>query len=276
MEKDILELYPYPGRLHELEGLYLKEIAALQPPADRAFIYSNYITSLDGRIALPADDRDSHQVPPAIANPRDWRLFQELAAQADLLITSGRYFRQTAQNEQQAELPVGDGAAFEDLRTWRTRNGLKAQPDLAVMSASLDIPLDALSGYADREVFVITGGQADTEKLDRIKSESHAEVIVCGDQYHVDASSLPQQFLRLGYAKVYAIAGPAVLHTLVRGRALDRLYLTTAHCLVGGVRFDTISIGAILDPAYPLPLLAMYYDRAAPLGSGQTMAVYGR
>ena len=61
---------------------------------------------LDGRIALPAAGRSSHQVPPAIANARDWRLFQELAAQADLLITSARYFRQSEDQEAQ----LGHGA----------------------------------------------------------------------------------------------------------------------------------------------------------------------
>ena len=95
MDKDILELYPNPGREHRLQGLYLDQIAARGDSND-TFIYSNFISSLDGRIALPGAGRSSHEVPPAIANSRDWRLFQELAAQADLLITSARYFRQVS------------------------------------------------------------------------------------------------------------------------------------------------------------------------------------
>jgi hypothetical protein len=124
MEQDIVELYPNAGSRHRLQGLYMDQIA--EPDGDLPFIYSNFISSLDGRIAVPGPDRNSHQVPPAIANHRDWRLFQELAAQADLLITSARYFRQSADQEAQAELPVGTSAEFDDLRAWRIQQGLRS------------------------------------------------------------------------------------------------------------------------------------------------------
>ena len=73
-----------------------------------------------------------------------------------------------------------------------------------------------------------------------------------------------------------AIAGPAVLHTLIQGNALDRLYHTTAHCLLGGTRFDTFVWGAPLEPAFHMPLRAMYFDPYAPEGAGQTLAIYDR
>lgn len=276
MEQEILELYPASGARHRLRGLYLNQM----PPAGSSqvtpFIYSNFVSSLDGRIALPGPGRNSHQVPPAIANSRDWRLFQELAAQADLLITSGRYFRQTAAQEAQAELPVGQAAEFEDLREWRIGNGLAPQPDIAVFSASLDIPLSSIREYRDRRLYVITGAEADAAGLRRLSTRSHAEIITCGTEGHVDASLLRAELAARGYRNVYAIAGPAVLHTLVQGNALDRLYHTTAHCLLGGTRFDTFVRGSELDPARSMPLRAMYFDPAAPAGAGQTFAVYGQ
>ena len=140
MDDAIIELYPNSGTDPPAE----KSVSASSwqsLPADmQPFIYSNFIASLDGRIALPGANRNTHQVPPAIANARDWRLFQELAAQADLLITTARFFRQAASNEAQAELPVGMSPEFDDLRDWRTSQGLKPQPDIAIFSASLDIP----------------------------------------------------------------------------------------------------------------------------------------
>ena len=276
MQQDILELYPAPGTRHRLHGLYLDQMPDPGALAARPFIYSNFISSLDGRIALPGPDRSSHQVPPAIGNSRDWRLFQELAAQADLLITSGRYFRQSAAQEAQAELPVGTSAEFDDLREWRLQNDLAPQPDIAVFSASLDIPVTSIREYADRKLYIITGALADRAKLQRLTRESHAEVITCGEQGHVDASLLRSELAARGYRNVYAIAGPAVLHTLVKGNALDRLYHTAAHCLLGGTRFDTFVSGAELDPARCMPLRAMYFDAEAPPGAGQTFAVYGQ
>jgi riboflavin biosynthesis pyrimidine reductase len=273
MEQDIVELYPNAGSRHRLQGLYMDQIA--EPDGDLPFIYSNFISSLDGRIAVPGPDRNSHQVPPAIANHRDWRLFQELAAQADLLITSARYFRQSADQEAQAELPVGTSAEFDDLRAWRIQQGLAPQPDIAVFSSSLDIPIASLREYRQRKLFVVTGAQADSKKVEHISSSSHAQLISCGQHGHVDASLLRRKLAELGYRRVYAIAGPSVLHSLAQGNALDRLYHTTAHCLLGGTRFDTFVWGDPLNPAHCMPLKTMYLDTHAPQGAGQTFAIYG-
>jgi len=274
MDEDIFELYPDPGRKHRLTGLYLNQ--SFIPATDkRPFIYSNFISSLDGRIAVPGTDRQTHQVPAAIANNRDWRLFQELAAHADLIITSARYFRQIRDHEAQAELPIGPAAEFDDLRAWRKTRGLAPQPDIAIFSASLDIPLTALNQYADRRIFLVTGAAVDPEKLAAIKAALPVQLITCGNRASVDASMLRNQLADLGYRRIYAIAGPSVLHTLAQGDALDRLYHTTAHCLLGGTTFDTFIHGAQLDPAICMPLQAMYLDTRALDGAGQTLAVYG-
>lgn len=276
MPDTVLELYPNPGQQHKLKNLYLAELDGLPQTQDAPFIYSNFIASLDGRIALPGMQRHTHQVPPAIANARDWRLFQELAAQADLLITSARYFRQAADAETQAELPVGLSPEFADLRAWRLEKGLSAQPDIAIFSASLDIPSASLERYHDRRLFVVTGRGADPVKLQRLNADSRVEIIICGDEQRVNAALLRGKLGELGYRRVYAIAGPSVLHTLVNGHALDRLYHTTTHCLLGGTEFDTFVRGEELTPAVSLPLRAMYLDTASPPGCGQTLASYGR
>jgi len=277
MDEDILELYPNPGRKHRLSGLYLgQSLVSGSSLGKQPFIYSNFISSLDGRIALPGPDRSSHQVPAAIANARDWRLFQELAAQADLLITTARYFRQVCDQEAQAELPIGSEPEFDDLRDWRKVHRLSPQPDVAIFSASLDIPVTALDQYRDRRIFLLTGATADPEKLAAIKDSSPVQVITCGNGVAVDASVLRDKLAEQGYQRVYAIGGPSVLHTLVEGKALDRLYHTTAHCLLGGTEFDTFVHGAELNPAVSMPLQAMYLDTHAPDGAGQTLAIYGR
>ena len=276
MEARVIELYPASGTRQQLQGLYLRQVLEAGKPQQSPFIYSNFISSLDGRIALPGPGRYSHQVPPAIANSRDWRLFQELAAQADLLITSARYFRQSADREAQAELPLDASAEFDDLRAWRIEQGLSPQPDIAFFSSSLDVPVSAINQYRQRKVFLITGSAADSEKLEQITAASHTRVINCGHDEYVDASLLRGKLNELGYQRVYAIAGPAVLHTLVQGKALDRLYHTTAHCLLAGTRFDTFIRGSQFDPAVCMPLRAMYLDTDAPDGAGQTLAVYGQ
>jgi riboflavin biosynthesis pyrimidine reductase len=276
MQDTILELYPNSGRRRALKNLYLGELDTLPGSDDAPFIYTNFIASLDGRIALPGENRRTHQVPPAIANGRDWRLFQELAAQADLLITSARYFRQVADGETQAELPVGNAAEFDDLRAWRLHTGRSAQPDIAIFSASLDIPPASLDAYRDRRLFIVTGQHANPERLRQWRADGRVEIILCGDGQQVTATGLRAKLAAFGYRRVYAIGGPSVVHTLVSGQALDRLYHTTAHCLLGGTEFDTCVWGNVLSPAAALPLRAMYLDTSSPPGCGQTIAVYGR
>ena len=53
----------------------------------RPFVYTNYVTSIDGRIAIPRPEGQGMMVPKETANDRDWRLFQELAVQADVIIS---------------------------------------------------------------------------------------------------------------------------------------------------------------------------------------------
>src|SRR5699024_875342 len=78
-EEHVLRLFPGPAGPAPLHGLYLDE--RLRPPGmpGRPFVYASFIASLDGRISLPDPDTDIHKPPPAITNPRDWRLLQELA-----------------------------------------------------------------------------------------------------------------------------------------------------------------------------------------------------
>ncbi|VAW76088.1 2,5-diamino-6-ribosylamino-pyrimidinone 5-phosphate reductase homolog [hydrothermal vent metagenome] len=276
MDNSIIELYPNSGRIHPLKNLYLNQLANLPKKlAGQPFIYSNFIASLDGRIALPGSGRKTLQVPSAIANARDWRLFQELAAQADLLITTARFFRQADSQEAQAGLPVGRSSDFADLRDWRVKQGLKPQPDIAIFSASLDIPPASLNHYSDRQLYLITGKDADKERLEQLSTHCDIKVIYSGDGEQVNAGNLRAQLGTLGYQRVYAIAGPAVLHALATANALDRLYHTTAHCLLGGTEFDTFVRGKQLLPALQLPLRALYLDRSSPSGCGQTLAVYG-
>jgi len=155
MNDTVLQLYPAPGGEVGLEGLYLQHNLHQLGTASKPLVYANFITSLDGRIGIPKSGTQTHQVPPSIANSRDWRLFQELAAQSDVLLTTARYFRQLDSGDAQDMLPIGNEAAFEYLRQWRIDQGLTPQPALAILSSSLEIPLNALQAYRDRFICVV-------------------------------------------------------------------------------------------------------------------------
>ncbi len=276
MHGDLLQLFPItsPESTHlPLARLYLTHPLHRIAEHPAPLVYSNFVTSLDGRIALPRAGQASHGVPPAIGNSRDWRLYQELAAQSDLLITSARYFRQFACGEAQDHLPVGPGERFADLRQWRLDQGLGAQPDIAIFSASLDIPDAALHAYRDRRVHVLTGEHADAGRGARLR-DAGAEIHCAGSGTAADGARAIAALHALGYRHIYAVAGPEVLHTLLKAGALQRLYLTFAHRIVGGQDFDTLCWGSELQPAPRARLHSLFYDAQAPENAGQLLACY--
>jgi riboflavin biosynthesis pyrimidine reductase len=273
MQATITRLYPAPGSEQPLEGLYLDHRLHTRGSPGRPFIFSNFVTSLDGRIAIAADGRDTHIVPGAIANPRDWRLYQELAGQADLLITSGRFLRQSISGEAQANLPVGNEEEYADIRDWRIEQGLSAQPDIAVLSANLDIPLEALTPYKQRNIKVITGEKADPQRIAALR-DNNIEVILAGSGKQVDGRAMISALAEHNYQSIYSVAGPAVFHTLLATGAIDRLYLTIAHQLLGGDAFDTLTRGALLNPTRGMQLVQLYHDPHCPEGAGQMFCVY--
>jgi riboflavin biosynthesis pyrimidine reductase len=272
MSDPLLQLFPEHRTVLALEGLYLNTPMP-QPAQGRPFVYSNFVSSLDGRIALPAPGRSSHQVPPAIANARDWRLYQELGAHADILITSARYYRQFAVGEAQDTLPVGSGERFADIRDWRIQHGLKAQPDIAIASASLDLPDAALEAYSDRAIHVLTGEDAPADQVAHLRGLG-IKVHFCGPGQSADGTQMVEALGAEGYRRIYVIAGPYVLYSLFQDNALDRLYLTYANTILGGEDFDTFIWGSALTPAQKMQLVSLYFDPAAPADSGQLLGCY--
>jgi len=252
-------LYPAPLDEVALAGCFLK-LGLQHGDGDAPLLYANFISSLDGRIAV-ADRHGNMQVPAAIANPRDWRLYQELAAQSGVMITSARYFRQLAAGRAQALLPV-DGA---DLQQWRQDRGMLPQPDLFILSHSLDIPLPALAPFAERRIAVLTIAGADAARWQRLESAGVEVVTVEA----VTGQTLRQAMRARDYRSGYVIAGCGVLHTLLADGALDRLFLTTHHTLLGGERYDTL-LRDTLPEAVRLELRSLFLDEE----TGQQFAQY--
>ena len=275
MDQPVLQLYPLPGHELPLHGLYLShDLRRVAGEIDRAFVYSNYVASLDGRIAVPHPTRPGLTVPKSIANDRDWRLFQELAVQADVVLTSGRYLRDYADGRAQEILQVYDDPRFADLKRWRQERGLPPQPDLAVISASLDFPVPAALTRGERAIRVFTVTEADRARRRDVERQL-AQVFVAG-QSSVQGDQLVDQLAGLGYRTIYNATGPKVLHLLLAADRLDGLYLTHAHRLLGGQPFSSVVEGELLDPAVDMRLHSLYYDPHGLDGLGQLFCAYRR
>lgn len=255
----LLQLYPVEAQAQAgLHGLYLKlNLHRLALDGD-VLIYANYISSLDGRISLYNDTSNEFEVPLSIANRRDWRMYQELAAQSDVMITSARYFRQLAKGRAQDLLPVGMEPEYADLLGWRMEQGLKAQPDVVIVSNSLDIPCSALEKLQERKVSVLTGCRASAEKIATL--ESYGVGVTVLNTETVTGVALKAWLVESVYRSAYMIAGPEVHRTLVHDNVLNRLFLTTHMTLLGENKFHTILSGGLND-AVKLSLITLYLDQ---------------
>jgi len=271
----ILQLYPAPSREVSLRGLYLEhDLRAQAEGLDRVFVCANFVSSLDGRIAVPDSSGKGVTLAEAITNSRDWRLFQELAVQADILITSGRYLREYATGVKQEILQIYDDPQFEDLRNWRLGRSLSPQPDLAVISSKLDFAVPPALLGDGRSLLIFTTKSADADQIQRLKDQG-AKILFTGAE-SVDGQKLCANLTELGYQTAYSGAGPKVLHLLASSRVLDRLYLTFANRLLGGEPYASILEGPLLDPPNDLELNTLYFDPYGIEGLGQLFASYDR
>ena len=275
MKDKILQLYPAPSREVSLRGLYLEHnLRAQAEDRDRVFVCANFVSSLDGRIAIPDPSGKGVTLAEAITNPRDWRLFQELAVQTDILITSGRYLREYSTSVKQEILQIYDDPQFEDLRNWRLSRGLSSQPDLAVISGRLDFDVPPALLGDDRSLLIFTTKSSDPNQIQRLKDQG-ARILFAGEE-SVDGQKLCAHMTELGYRTAYSGAGPKVLHLLALSGVLDRLYLTFANRLLGGEPYASILEGPLLDPPFDLQLNTLYFDPYGIEGLGQLFASYDR
>lgn len=264
----LLRLYPAPSSEVPVEGLYLSHRVHELGTESSPFVYANFLSSLDGRIAVEDVELGAPFIPKHLTTESDFRLFMELHAQADCLITHGGYLRALGKKKLGNILQVGTRPEHRDLAEWREKNGLKPQPAVIIASASLDFPVhESLHEYG-QDVFIATGKRADPERI-RFWRKQGYRVLLTGENEWVHGTPLIRELSALGYKSIYLIAGPHMLDTIVREKQLSRLYQTITHQLLGGEEFRTLLPGPMLGPEGNLILESLYYDSDSPAGSGQ-------
>ncbi len=270
--KKILRFLPVPYEEVELQDLYLGHHLHLLGTAQCPFVYANFLSSIDGRIAVTDPLTGLSATPENLTSTEDFRLFQELQAQADCLITHGGYLRSLADGKLGNILQVGLRTDAEDLTVWRKQNGLAAQPDLVIASASLDFPMPESLAAHQQHVLIATGTKADPQRILEWEQQGYT-IVIAGDEM-VDGGRLVELLALRGYQSLYLIAGPQMLATMIRKQKLQRLYLTTNHQLLGSEQFHTLIPGPGLQDGGQLKLIEHYYDAQSSNGHGQFYSCY--
>lgn len=269
----VFQLYPPPHQEHSVIGLYLKHCVHDLGTSESPFVYANFVSSLDGRIALKEASNGRSYLPENLTTASDFRLFLELLTQADCLITHGGYLRALAERRLGNILQIGLTPETDDLSLWRANHGLAKQPAVVVASASLDFPVPESIKEHNQTLYIATGRAADPQRVQYWKREGY-DIVYAGKGKQVEGAPLVQALASLGYKSLCLVAGPRMLDAMLRDRQLSRLYLTITHQLMGGESFHSLLPGPVLGKVGHLQLLSLYYDPDYPAGAGQWFAQF--
>lgn len=212
-----------------LKGLYLKHnLRKIAEKLGRAIIFANYVSDKNDVIAQK-HEKGNWQVAKEVKNSYDWRLFQELMAQADIIISGTDYFKRFKVKGKKAQdilTQFDKGNEFEKLGDWRLDAGYeKRSPDIAVSSRSLDFTIPDRVAQTGRRILVFTTyGQTASDGAKRLK-EQGAEVIGAGKE-GVQGKILYDALNKKGYKVIEMATGPRVLKILLDANVLDRIYIT--------------------------------------------------
>lgn len=222
------QVFPVKRRV-PLEGLYLdQKLKALAEEIGRSLVLTNYLTDKN-RVVAKADPEGHFKVPTEIKNPSDWGRFQELMAQADVIISGGAYFKRLA-TSQDVLYPFEGGHAFETLGQWRLDAGYeKRSPDVAIVSRQLDFELpEELLRSGRRIIIFTTDAMANSDKA---KALRNADTLIIGSgAAGVDGGRMIATLAEdLGYRVIMMVSGPQILELLLAAERLDLLYMTEVH-----------------------------------------------
>ena len=248
----IRQIEPEERRV-SLEGMYLSHgLQEMAKSLSRPIVIANYVTDLNEVIAIEGE-RGS---PEELKNPSDWRLFQELTAQADVLITSASTmndFVEKGERDQNVLTQFDKGSPFEDLGIWREKHGLKRYPDLVIVSRSLSFSLpETIIEGGRRALIFTTYRMSDSENAKELE-RTGATVIGAGNE-GVDGAAMIERLDQEGYKVIKMITGPRVLRILMdaqfksqggellRTGALDRLYITRVDRKITDDRSSAITV----------------------------------
>lgn len=264
-DANIIPLWP-PEKPRPLAGLYL-EHDLRSHVKDVPLVYGNFVASLDGRVALSQE-----AVPVAIANDRDWRLFQELAIQADAILVSGKYMRARACGKAQDLLSVfTQPSLYQDLSKWRESRVLSSWPWIVVVTRKADFPLP--SDVPPEHIVVLTNDSvAGSPELLSMRAEG--VTVLSAGQADVDGATAVDMLARRGMRLIYTVGGPQILHLMAASGVLSRLYLTRVLRLLGGNSSLSLVEGGLLNPPVDMQLKYLYYDPGFPGAGGQLFGSY--
>jgi riboflavin biosynthesis pyrimidine reductase len=211
-----------------LEGLYLDQrLRDLATEIGRSVVLTDYLTDKNGVVAKAGND-GRFQIPAELKNSSDWGLYQELMAQADVIISGGSYFKRL-ETSQDILYQFEPGNAFEKLGEWRLNTGYKKRsPDVAIVSRHLDFELPGKLLRSDRSIVIFTTDSMTNSEEAKALKDANTTIVDSGEAGVEGGRMIAALAKEMGYRVIMMVSGPHVLDLLLRAGRLDLLYVTQA------------------------------------------------
>ena len=203
------------------------------PPADRPWIYTNFVQSLDGIVSLLGKQASGGEISQSRA---DRWLMDLLRAHADGLIMG----MNTLREEQRNRGPESRGIVFQvvepELLELRKKLGKGRQRNIFVTRA-LDLDLSRFKCF-DGDVVdaAIITSPAGAERLGAQTTHPHVVVVAAGTGEALDLpGAIPKLHSDLGVNYLLCEGGPTLYGNLARADLVDEKFITVAPIEVGQV-----------------------------------------
>ena len=207
-------------------------------------VYANFVSTLDGVVAIPSIPRSNELV--AGDNDADRFLMGVLRALADVVLVGAGVLRASPKSTWRAEQiypPAAD--AYAELRA---SLGLPPAPEIAVLCGWGHVEPDhpVLGGRA----VVLTSDRGAARLEDRLPES--AAVVSLGRPLRFPGDAIVGALRERGHRRILCEAGPHTFGTLLTARVVDELFLTGSPLIVGdtgaGSRLHLVEGADLLPP----------------------------
>jgi riboflavin biosynthesis pyrimidine reductase len=213
---------PVPGELRDAYG----GSPALAAPS----LCVNFVTTLDGIVALPDEPQSSHLI--AAGSEADRFVMGLLRAQADAVLVGAGTLHGSPRSRWTAERAYPPAAPlYAELRR---ALGRPAQPTLAVLSGSGHLDTDHPGLTEPSLVLTSERGAA------RLRGclPATAEALPLAAEGPLDVTTAVEALRARGHAMILCEGGPTVFAALAAAGLVDDLFLTLSPLLAGRVAGD--------------------------------------
>ncbi len=187
------------------------------PPADRPYVVTNMVMSVDGRAVIEGNEH-------GLGSPVDQQLMRDLRVSADVVVNGAGTLRASGTSSR-----VGS----PEREAIRTARGLTPHPIAAVLSGSGDLPLDRLFFTArDFDAVIYLGDGATRERREALEATGRTVVTApAGDAIRAMLRHMRQE---LGASVLLVEGGPTLNEQLFRLGVVDEYITTIGSVIVGG------------------------------------------